>query len=231
MKKLNGRLAKLEKEVKSVKDDVSSLTDRQSSTEKDVQAIQSEIKSLKETPKESDNSEDVLAEMKDREERKLNVIINGVKESTASEKDQVQEEENNMLNELITNMQLDVAPTTEKIKFKTRLGPKKAGMQRPFLVKFRDQGTRDKVIRNAQKITTPGIRIRPDLTKRQREEDEKFKRNVDAENRTDTELKDEAGDFRWKVAGPPGNLRKVKTRDIQEWERRQQQRREREERE
>ena len=40
---------------------------------------------------------------------------------------------------------------------------------------------------------------------------------------------DDSGDFRWKLAGPPGNLRKVKVRNIQEWEQAQQRRVTREE--
>ena len=43
-----------------------------------------------------------------------------------------------------------------------------------------------------------------------------FKKVIDEENQSNP--KDESGDFRWKVAGPPGNLRKVKIRNIQEWE-------------
>ena len=60
------------------------------------------------------------------------------------------------------------------------------------------------------------------LKKKQRDEDEKFKRKLDEEN--EAEPKDESGDFRWKVAGPPGNLRKVKFRNIQQWEEEQQRR-------
>lgn len=75
------------------------------------------------------------------------------------------------------------------------------------------------MLRNASKIPAGGARIKPDLTKMQRDEDEKFKRKLDEEN--DAEPKDESGDFRWKVAGPPGNLRKVKCRNIQDWEQEQ----------
>ena len=68
---------------------------------------------------------------------------------------------------------------------------------------------------------------KPDLTKKQRDEDEKFIRSLDEEN--ESEPKDDLGDFRWKLAGPPGNLRKVKMRNIQEWEQAQERRTRREE--
>ena len=111
---------------------------------------------------------------------------------------------------------------SDSIKFKTRLGVKQAGKQRPFLVKFRNVRTRDDVLQNARKITDSGVRMKPDLTKMGREEDENFKKKVDTENEAKPE--DDSGDFRWKVAGPPGNLRKVKVRDIKEWEAAQQRR-------
>ena len=229
MKKLNGRLAKLEKEVKDVKTDVETLNEKHDSTGQEVADLRNELKEVKKSVEKASASDqgDVLSEMKDREARKLNVIINGLKESTATEKTQVQEEENVLLNGLFGNMQMNVATTTENIKFKTRLGAKQPNKQRPFLVKFRDQRTRDDVLRNARRITTSGIRIKPDLTKLQREEDEKFKKKVDEDN--NDEPSDESGDFRWKVVGPPGDLRKVKTRDIQEWQQAHQRREERRE--
>jgi hypothetical protein len=60
------------------------------------------------------------------------------------------------------------------------------------------------------------VRIKPDLTKKQRQEDEEFKKTLDEENKANP--KDESGDYRWKLAGPPGNLRKVKERNVKEWE-------------
>ena len=61
---------------------------------------------MKKAPEDASTSDqgDLLAEMKDCEERKLNIIINGVKESAATEKAQVQEEENTFLDELLGSM-------------------------------------------------------------------------------------------------------------------------------
>ena len=69
--------------------------------------------------------------------------------------------------------------------------------------------------------------MKPDLTRKERDEDVRFKQMLDEENRT--EPKDDSGDFRWKLAGPPGNLRKIKVRDIREWEQAQERRVAREE--
>jgi peptidoglycan hydrolase CwlO-like protein len=179
MKKLNGRLAKLETDVKTVQDNVETLNTNQESTDETVSQLRADFNEFKgsfDNVATEEEKVNVLTEMKDREEKKLNVIINGVKESSATEKTEVQAEENTLLDKLFNDMQLNPATTSENIHFKTRLGSKQPGRERPFLVKFRDRRTRDDVLRNARKITTPGVRIKPDLTKLQRQEDEKFKK-------------------------------------------------------
>ena len=231
MKKLNGRLAKLETDVKAVQDTVETLTSSQESSEEKVTKLRSDFDEFKgkfnnvSTPDEEKVS--VLTEIKDRDERKFNLIVNGVKESNATEKPEVQQEENELLNQLFSDMQMNAETTSDNIQFKTRLGTKQAGRNRPFLLKFRDQRTRNDVLRNARKVLESGIRVRPDLTKLQRQEDEKFRKTVDEENSVNPE--DDSGEYRWKVAGPPGNLRKIKVRNIQEWEEEAERRRERRE--
>lgn len=231
MKKLNGRLAKLETDVKAVQDTVETISSNQETSEEKVTKLRSDFDEFKgkfsnvSTPEEEKVS--VLAEIKDRDERKFNVIVNGVKESNETEKTEVQNEENRLLNQLFSDMQMNADTTSDNIQFKTRLGTKQAGRNRPFLLKFRDQRTRNDVLRNARKVLESGIRIRPDLTKLQRQEDEKFRKTVDDENSVNPE--DNSGEYRWKVAGPPGNLRKIKVRNIQEWEEEAERRRERRE--
>ena len=227
MKKLNGRLAKLEKEVTEVKANVEKLSDDQKSTDDAVAELRDDLATVKKSvaDKSNDDQSDLLLEMKDREDRKYNVIVNGLRESNATVVEEVRAEENELLNKLFNDMQIDGESTSASIKFKTRLGAKQPGKNRPFLLKFRDRRTRENVLRNASRLPSTGVRVKPDLTKEERDEDDKFKRILDEEN--NAEPKDESGDFRWKVAGPPGNLRKVKVRNIAEWEQAQKRRTER----
>ena len=168
MKKLNGILAKLEKDVEEVKDDIGAIQTKQGSMEGDVAELKNKFSELQNdiTDKASSDQSEVFSEMKDREERKFNVIINGLKESSAAEKDEVYSEENQLLNNLFNDMQMDPDSTSEKIKFKTRLGPKQPGKSRTFLVKFRDHRTRDNVLHKASKLPAGGARIKPDLKKK-----------------------------------------------------------------
>ena len=218
MKKLNGRLAAIEKDVKEVKSDVEVMKTNQETTDGVVADLQSDVSEIRQSikKKSSSVSDEVLAEMKDREDRKHNAVVIGIKESSSTDKEEVHAEENELLNQLFSNMGINPDTTAENIKFKTRLGTKEAGKKRPFLLKFHDVRVRDNVIRNSTRVTASGIRVKPDLTKKQREEDELFKQTIDEENKT--KPSDDSGDFRWKLAGPPGNLRKVKERDIKKWE-------------
>ena len=223
MKKLNGRIAKLEKDVGAVKDDVKTLQEHQIDTDNDIIQLRKDLKEVKNSAATKADSEqtDILSEMKDREDRKCNIIIHGMIEPTATEKEEVHRMENDSLRSIFQEMQTDTEQALNAIKFKSRLGAKQPGKHRPFLVKFHDRRVQQQVMQKTMNAPE-GIRIKPDLTKKQREEDDKFKRSLDEENQS--EPKDDSGDFRWKLAGPPGNLRKVKTRDIQEWEEAQQRR-------
>ena len=218
MKKMNGRLAALEKNVKEVKVNVDAIQAQQEATDVEVKDVKKGISEIRESIAENSStvSSTVLSEMKDREDRKHNIIVNGMNESSATEKEDVIAEENNILRKLFDKMEIDAKATSENIKFKTRLGTKEPGKQRAFLVKFHDVRVRDDVLRNGKKVSESGVRIKPDLTKIEREEDVKFRKMIDEENENDP--KDDSGDYRWKIAGPPGNLRKVKVRDIKEWE-------------
>ena len=213
-----GRLAVIEKDVKEVKANVEEIQTKQRITDEVLGELKSDISEIRESVgnESSSVSAEVLAEMKDREDRKHNAVIIGIKESSKTDKTEIHAEENDLLNQLFADIGINPDTTSENIRFRTRLGTKEVGKQRPFLLKFHDTRVRDNVLRNATKVTTPGVRIKPDLTKKQREEDELFKKTVDEENKT--KPRDDSGDFRWKLAGPPGNLRKVKERDIKKWE-------------
>ena len=64
--------------------------------------------------------------------------------------------------------------------------------------------------------------LRPDLTAMEREEDKAYRTETDKLNaQSPTDIQ---GNFRWKVAGPPGRLRRIKERDITKWQQEQEKR-------
>ena len=93
---MNGRMAALEKDVKEVKASVAELKTQQETTDGVVTGLQDAITEVRKSvaTKSSSVSLEVLSEMKDREDRKHNVVVTGIKESAAVEKDLVYAEKN-----------------------------------------------------------------------------------------------------------------------------------------
>lgn len=103
------------------------------------------------------------------------------------------------------------------VKFVRRIGEKKDAT-RPLLVGLIDPNTRGTILNNASKLANTqfsGISLVPDLTKRQREEDEEVRKLCETRNR------ERSGDdlnFIWKPLGPQGSRRPVRTRIQREQE-------------
>ena len=230
MKKLNGRMADLEKSVTTVKADIKTVQTKQTETDKVVDEIKQEVKSL--SGKVDNNcgnvKASVMAEVNNRELRKLNLIIYGLNEQTpdgAESREVTMERDRAALDKLLSRMNLEPSLVNESIKYRRRLGKREAGRTRPLLISFADIETRNAVVENVPELTSSDhrhVKIRPDLTQMQREDDSKLIKEVSDLN--ETKPKDELGDYRWRVVGPPGMLRKAKTRDLNKWKQAEQQR-------
>jgi hypothetical protein len=153
--------------------------------------------------------------------RKFNVIIYGLTEQLpdgAESREVMMEKDKNTLDNLLTKMNQDPAFVNDSIKYRRRLGKREVGKVRPLLISFSDIDCRNSVLASATVLEGPiakKIRIRPDLTQMQREDDSKIIKEVSDLN--EEEPQDELGDYRWRVVGPPGMLRKAKTRDLNKW--------------
>ena len=75
-------------------------------------------------------------------------------------------------------MSLNSAEVKENIKFSKRLGPKKDDGARPLLVGFKNARDRDLVMDAALKQDSLHVSFTSDLTKMQREENERLRSEV-----------------------------------------------------
>ena len=156
-----------------------------------------------------------MSEMNQREMRKTNIIIHNLLEPQvegASSKDVLQEKEHEILGDLFAQMELDKEEIKENIKFCKRLGEKKDGKGRPLLVGFKNVNKRNKVMEAAISKRNLPSSLTSDLTKMQRDENDKLRKEV--QNLNNEKPSDNSGDYRWNLVGPPEMLRKVKVRDI-----------------
>lgn len=104
------------------------------------------------------------------------------------------------------------------IKFVRRIGEKRE-TDRPLLVGVTDPSLRVTILKNASRLANTqfsSISLVPDLTRRQREEDDEVRKLCETRNsqRSGDDL-----NFTWKPLGPRGSRRPVKTRIQREQER------------
>ena len=160
----------------------------------------------------------VFRELKDREERKHNLLIHNLDEpgpevKLGSERKEI--DTSNLLKVMQTiNMKINME---QDVKFVRRIGERRDSA-RPLLVGQNDPNIRGSILKNASKLANTqyaGISLAPDLTKRQRDEDEEVRKLC--ETRNEARSGDELG-FVWKPLGPRGSRRPVKTRVLRETE-------------
>jgi hypothetical protein len=232
MKRINIKMGELDKKLTQVTQEVSDVKKTQAEQGKSITTIECSVKTL--SDKVDQNSSNVktsvLAEVKNRESKKNNVIILGLTEPEsigAESKEILFAKEDEKLNKLFSDMSIDPEIMSSCIVYKKRLGKKDGTKPRPLLLCLNEHTVKNRILDSARrlKVSRPEIVIRPDLTATQRQEDQELIKEVRAAN--DKSPKDESGDFRWRVVGPPGMLRKVMTRDLAKWqeeERKRQQR-------
>ncbi len=230
LKMLKGRLATLEKDVSTVKTEIATVKNKQGETDKSVSELTTQVQGL--SKKVDDNTSNtkssVMSEMKNREMRKNNLIVLGLNEPstvTGESRDSVMKKEDVLLDKVVTELKLNIDEVKSKIKYRKRLGEKKADYQRPLLLSFKDQSMRDTVMNQSFELNDGpmnNIRLRPDLTAMEREEDKALRIETDKLNTQSPS--DNQGNFRWKVVGPPGRLRRMKERDLEKWKQDQQKR-------
>ena len=162
MKKLNGRLAVVEKDLKEVKKDLGEVKEKQTVNDKKVEAVEKDVEQLKKTVKGNTNNTktSIMSEVTQREMRKTNIIVHGLEEPQvegAANKQVFKEKEEEALNSLLDSMSL--TEVKQGIKFKRRLGERKENKPRPLLIGFKNANERNLVMeaswkRSSSKFTT-----------------------------------------------------------------------------
>ena len=153
----------------------------------------------------------VFRELRDREERKRNVIIHNLEEpgpEVVLAKDR-KNQDNTSLQKVLDTMEIQI-DAAEEVKFIRRIGDKDG--DRPLLVGFRDKKTQETVLQYSYKLQDSDfseVNIIPDLTKRQRQEDEDVRLFCEEKNsaRTGSDL-----NFYWKAVGPKGQKRALRVK-------------------
>lgn len=223
---LNNKIAALHRELEDVKQDISGLKQDKIEMTDNI----SEVRGLCDENKQKlsemkDNVErTVFLEMRDREEKKVNFLVQGVPEVEDDNLKGYEKKEIDMnwIGEIAEsiNVQIDL---DKDIKFVRRLGEKKTNAIRPLLVGCYEQGTKIAMLKNCKELKQQeewnGVYLVPDLTWQQRKEEEDLASEMHKKN---SELTDEQKDLNleWRLVGPKGEKRLVLGKKIVETDRR-----------
>ena len=205
---LNNKIKLLAKEIEDVKKDIKDLKAGQTETDKNIEDVRSvcnkntaEIESADKRVKQS-----IFAELRDREEKKCNVVIHGIPEaedelSGIEKKEYDVQSILNITDEILPNEKYD----KNDFKFVKRLGEKSEN-PRPILLGLKNEDSKCLLLRNAKNLKDSvnffEINVVPDLTKQQRLEEVEL--GQEAARRNAAMEPADALNWEWKLVGPKG---------------------------
>jgi hypothetical protein len=208
---------KLNKKINEIYKKVHHLEERTTANEDDISVLKSGISNLEK--KIQDNKVErkttmgeaqgaVFGELRDREERKGNLVIHNIpehkKDSTAKER---KEADSLYIKNLLKKMKVD-QQVQQDIKFMRRLG-EYSEKPRPLLIGLHKEQSKKEILQKARNLNKADrISIVPDLTARQRKEDEELRKEV--ERRNNEMSASESLNYHWRLVGIKGERRIAK---------------------
>lgn len=154
----------------------------------------------------------VFEEVRERDERRFNVIFHNIGESIGDtleeEKDWDANSFDNVMDVMHTNLTFKESAT-----YSRRLGARRPGQARPrpLLVVLKSEQDRTAILANSHQLALSRLNevsVVPDLTKQQREADEDLRREAARRNREELSEEDKAKNMRWVTVGRKG-MRKI----------------------
>jgi len=154
----------------------------------------------------------VLDELEDREARRLNLVFHGVGECPADAAAGAERIEWDKASCENIFRELCLGTTVVDVKFCRRLGERREG-PRPLLVGFFNEAEKINVLRHTPRLISTKfseVQVVPDLTKTQRERENKMREEMHRRNAALPE-EDRAKNLEWAVVGARGERRLIKT--------------------
>ena len=158
------------------------------------------------------NNDVVFDELREREARKNNLVIHQIPEPSESLDKGGQRKEHDTQKVLDIFGFLQVPVRKEGIKFIYRAGEKlENGKPRPIILSLKNIAEKQAIMDSARNLANSNfshISIVPDLTQRQRKDEERLRK--EAERRNAEMEKDEAQNWEWVLVGTRGERRLIK---------------------
>ncbi|CAK1601341.1 unnamed protein product [Parnassius mnemosyne] len=181
MEKISSDVADLKKEINDmkltinhvnteneiIKTDISNLLEKNKNSEQKICHLESEIKSFKITTGTSSLSygtEKIMAEISEREQRSKNIVIIGISENAALDKEHRTEFDKGEVIKILKTIDA-TCPLPKKI---LRLGKYTSGKHRPIKIFFESQDVVKFLLKNKTKLNDDTIRLYSDQTPQQK---------------------------------------------------------------
>ncbi len=205
MKALEGKVTQLEEQGKTMKTEVTAVSSKVDRLETIVKRTEEKAAGASEA-----TMDQVFQEMRERDQRKQNVILHGVTEhadSTATGKER-QKWDANTCGAIFTALELTLS--VDSIKFCRRAGGASEG-PRPLILGFYTEQDRNLLLRSARRLADTEyseVTVAQDLTKRQRKEEAELWATAEQRNENLSE-EDRQKNLTWSVVGARGEKRLV----------------------
>ena len=209
--------AKFNKSIQELDRRVSRIEEQIREKEVEIQEVQKEVDSVKgrmdqlscRVAEERElQTTSVFKEIRERENRRTNLVFHNLKEPKAQSKEDSVWEDNTKVQELCALIGASVK-VEEASKFSTRLGKFSPDGCRPLLIGFKDLQARNALLDNSWKLRKEKegspwavVSIVPDLTQLQRKEEESLR--MEAKDMNSKLSAEEAKNCCWKVVGRRG---------------------------
>ena len=214
--RLEDSIRQLEKRVKVNEDRLDQVELREKQTSSRLDKIENMAEGARKAASEGqkDTLKVVFEELRERDEKKFNVILHSIGESVnetvEEEKDWDAKSFDNVMRELHLNLKFKDCAT-----YSRRLGARRPGQARPrpLLVVLKTEQDRAAILANTHKLSRSHLRevsVVPDLTMQQREADDDLRKEASRRNREELSDEDRSKNLRWVAVGRKGVRKLVK---------------------
>ena len=220
---LNKKVIAIEKRMNQLETDVGNNTEEIGAVKETCKELSKELEVVKQTKNRETtpgtDNEAVFKEFEERESKKENLIIHNLPEPepTITRAGDRKDRDNEELVKVLQSINCSTR-IAEDVKYTVRLGERKDNVNyqdkpRPMIVGFRNVQLRDEILRSARNLVKTrykDVSIGPDLTNKQRQNEAKMRTDAEKLNREMDSA--DSLNWEWKVIGPKGQRKLIKTR-------------------
>jgi len=205
LKNMNSQLVAMDSRITQNTTEIASTRKDLEKTEVGLKRVEKQVEDVKKQVE-----EEMYEEMREREMKKLNLVIHGVEEQEdGGENRERAEKDKDTCCQIFSA--IDVGVRKDQVKFCRRIG-ERARDPRPIVIGFTSEEPRRKILERARDLKRTRfekVNVVADLTRRQRQEESKMVEEAERKNRNLTE-DDRSKYLKWMVVGRKGEKRLIK---------------------